>query len=245
MGKQHELLAVEASLKGAAAKIVKETVHCFTKRQGMFEGQTRRYTPVDDEGEKLDDEDKELVSTVPQRLEYTWDALGAAIDAVFQKELTNTIAKADVKVDGEDFLAGMPATALLTLEKEIGEIRSIVEKIPTLEAGKGWTEEETRDNVWKSKPVRTRKTEKQQRFETVADATKEHKAQVVQVTEDALIGHWETIELSGCISSDEKHKMLTRIDTLLREVKQARARANSVDVVNKKISKKIFEYIMG
>lgn len=38
MGKLHELLAVEPDLKGAAEKIIAETINTFTKKPNHFEG---------------------------------------------------------------------------------------------------------------------------------------------------------------------------------------------------------------
>jgi len=244
MGQLHELLAVEASLKGHSDRVSKETITNFTKKDQLFKGKTRQYQPVNDEGEKYPDESVTMTTTVPARLQYTWDAVVAAVDATYQKEVTNTVAKADIELNGEVLVAGVPATALLTLEGKLKEIRAIVEKTPTLEPGKGWTKDDAQENTWKSKEVTTIKTKKIEDFKTVAPATKEHPAQVAKVVTDETVGHWNQTEISGEITSDDKMKMLTRIDNIFREVKKARARANTTDVVTDVIGKKILDYVM-
>jgi len=244
MGQLHELLAVEANLKGHGDRVSKETMTNFTKKDQLFKGKTRNYQPINDEGEKFPDEDVTMTTTVPARLQYTWDAVIAAIDATYQKEVTNTVAKADLELDGETLIAQVPATALLTLETKLKEIRALVEKAPTLEPGKGWTKDDAQENTWKSKEVVTIKTKKIEDFKTVAAATKEHPAQVAKVVRDETVGRWHQTEISGEITSDEKMKMLTRIDNIFREVKKARARANTTDVVTDIIGKKILDYVM-
>ena len=245
MGKLHELLAVEANVKGHGDRVMKETIVNFQKKSHLFKGKTRRYQSVNDEGEIFPDEDVEMETTVPARLAYTCDAVIAAVDATYQKELTNTKAVADIELDGEKLITGVPATALLTLEGKLKEIRAVVERVPTLEPGKGWSKDEAQDNTWKSKEVTTVKTKKIEDFKTVAPATKEHPAQVAKVVRDETVGHWTTVEISGEITSDAKMQILTRIDTLLREVKKARARANAQEVENEVIGKKLIDYIMG
>lgn len=245
MGKMHELLAVEATLKGQADSVVKETIVNFTKKAHLFTGKTRNYQPVDDEGEKFADEDVEMTTTVPDRLKYTFDAMVPALDATYQKEVTNTTAKADVVVNGEVLLENVPAVALLTLETELKKVRQLLVKAPTLEPGKGWTKDEAVNNTWVSKEIVTVKTKKVEDFKVVVQPTDKHPAHVERVVEDKTVGHWHTQDISGEITSNEKHEMLARLDNLLREVKKARARANQVDVVDQKVGKAILDFIQG
>ena len=46
MGKLHMLLAIEPDKKGAAEKILAETINTFNKKQDHFTGQLRQYDPV-------------------------------------------------------------------------------------------------------------------------------------------------------------------------------------------------------
>ena len=56
MGKLHALLAVEPDKKGAAEKILAETINTFNKKQDHFTGQLRQYAPVNDgDIERFDD----------------------------------------------------------------------------------------------------------------------------------------------------------------------------------------------
>ncbi len=244
-GKLHELLAVEASLKGQADSVVKETMTNFTKKQHLFTGKTRKYQPVDDDGEKFPEESVEMATTVPDRLKYTFDALIPALDVTFQKEVTNTEAVADVEVNGEVLFKDMPATALLTLESELKKLRQLLLKAPTLEPGKGWTKEQAVVNTWKSKEIVTVKTKKVEDFKVIVQPTEKHPAHVEKITEDKTVGHWHTTDISGEITSNDKHEMLARLDNLAREVKRARARANQVTASKRKIGKTLLDFIKG
>jgi hypothetical protein len=245
MGKQHELLAVETNLKGQSDRVVTETKKVFGKAAHYFQGQTRRYLPIDDEGQKFADEDVDLNTTVADRLDYTFDMMIKAIDASAQKETTNCVAKADIMIGNDVLISNVPATALLTLESRLKEIRGVIEAAPTLQAGLGWERDDTTENVWKSKPIETVKMKKKTDFKVIVKPTEHHPAHVEQVTEDVLIGKWVTTKLSGEITSTEKHEMLAKCDELFREVKKARARANNTEVQHVEYGKTLIDFILG
>lgn len=97
MGKLHALLAVEPDKKGTAEKILAETINTFTKKADHFAGQLRQYAPVNDgDTELFDDEKKAMVTTVKDKLKYTEQALIELVDILYQKEETNTKARADL-----------------------------------------------------------------------------------------------------------------------------------------------------
>lgn len=244
MGKLHELLAVEPDLKGAAEKILAETVNTFTKKEGHFKSQVRVYEPTDDEGQKLPDERTEMVTTVMDKLAWTWKKVGKYLDAVAQKETANTQASAVVELNGEKLFGGkpLPATLLLALEGRLRQIREAYNAIPTLEPGERWIwDAQTRS--YAADPKESFKTKKVRKNHVKAEATDKHPAQVEVYHEDVIVGIWTTKKWSGALTPAEKADVLERVDELVRAVKQARQRANSHEVEPVSLAKEMYEYI--
>ena len=245
MGKLHEVLAVEGGLKTTTDKILRECTETFNKKQGHFLGQYRHYEKVREDSIDYLPEEKELVETVWDKIDYVNEHLVRSLDATYQKEITNKKAKADIVIDGNTIAKDIPATYLLGLESRLNEIRSVYLSIPTLDPGKSWAKDAERKNTYVSKEVESLKTEKVIEPLTLAQATKEHPAQVQVISLDKIVGKWKTKYFSGAITSAEKSDLLARLDKLLRAVKQARMRANNEEVDEKEIAKSLIDFIKG
>jgi hypothetical protein len=245
MGKLHELLAVEPDLKSEAQRLANRVTALFTEGKGRLIGQIRTYQPLDEDGEDFADEITELATTVDDEL-LDWSvAFSNWLDASIQKEITNQSTRADVVLDdGVPLFENMPATALLNLEAKLVEVRQILNRIPTNDPTESWSWNADLGRFI-SKPRTTYKAKKMLRNHVKAEATKEHPAQVDVYTEDVRIGTWTTVIQSGMLTPVEKQTRLKLIDALIRAVKQARQRANSVDVVDVHLGKKLFAYIFG
>jgi len=244
MGKLHELLAVEGDLKAEAQRTASRSKSLFADGQGKLVGQTRHYSPLEEGGETWADEITEMATTVEDELGLFGSAFAAWVDAAMQKERTNQDASADVELDGQILFASMPATALLNLESKLAEIRHVYAAIPTNDPTESWQWDEQK-GCFVSRPRTTYKTKKMMRSHVAHEATPEHPAQVQTYTEDVRIGAWETIIHSGMLTPTDKRLRLERIDELLRAVKQARQRANNIDVVSVHVGQTIFDYING
>lgn len=240
----HEIIAVEPSIKIKADNVLKEGGDTFTKRQGHFKGQIRTYDPVDDDGEKFPDESKELVTTVPEKLKYIFNAIIDKIDVIGTKEETNTEAVADVIIDGKVIFAKLHATTILSFEKEIGKWRGVLMHAPTLEPGLKWTENKNQQ-LWEAAPIKTLKGKKVIKVLTKAAATKEHPAQTELINEDQTIGTWTTVHTSGAITPKNKSEILERLDKLEQAFKTARQRANSTKINQQKLGDKIVKYLLN
>lgn len=245
MGKLHMLLAIEPDKKGAAEKILAETINTFNKKQDHFTGQLRQYEPVDDEDlERFDNEEKTMVTTVRAKLDYTENALCDVIDLLYQKEETNTQARADLVLPSGSVLAEqVPATVLLNLENRFKAIRAMYLEIPTLSPDEQWFLDETRKDTYRSKTKVTYKTKKVTTPLILYPHTDKHPAQVKEVTEDKRQGTWSTTKWSGMLSPSEKSKLLSRVDELIQAIKCARVKANDQEAATKKIGRKLFDYI--
>jgi hypothetical protein len=243
MAKLHELLAVEPDLKGASEKILNETVTTFSKKEGHFKAQVRKYEPVDDEGIRLPDERTEMVTTVADKLEWTWEKFGKYLDAVAQKESTNVEASATVEIDGKPLIdRPLPATLLLALESRLRQLRDVYNAIPTLEPGEKWEwDSQTRSYATDGKT--TFRTQKVRKNHVLAQATEKHPAQVDVYTEDVVIGRWNTKKWSGALTPAEKADLLDRVDAVTQAIKRARQRANMANVNKVEISKTLYRYI--
>lgn len=249
MGKLHELLAVEESLAGAAKKIVAEALVTFTKKADHFQGYVKRYEPfVAGVENERPSEEKAMVTTVRDKLVYTFDAVVPWLDAVLQKEATNQQARADIIV-GDDVLAtDVPATYLLGLETKLKELREMAEGIPTLQPGIVWEPDPSHEGsgVFKTAhPIERLRTEKVVKPVVLYPHTDKHPAQVKEVTEDVNVGKFIDTHWSGMYTPAQKSELLGRIDTLLRAVKQARQRANCAEVVTSTIGDTLKQFIIG
>jgi len=240
----HEVLAVEAGLKNTMAESIKEARDTFGKRREHFNGHNRKYTPLNEDGLAFDDENKEVVTTVADKLDFVQENIVRALDCLYQKELANTKACADIIVDGVKLAENVPATFLLNLESRFKDVRDMYAAIPTLEPGRPWKEDETQDNTYTADGGTKYKTEKVQDVIVKYPATDKHPAQTEMVSLDKNIGSWKTTYFSGALTPLEKSKLLAKIDTLLRAIKQARMRANEQKVDDKaQLGALLFDFI--
>ena len=248
MAKLHELLAVESDLEGTYNKILKETETNFTKHPDRYFGKHQRIESFDENTPKEADTHKEMDDTVKSKLQYSEKSIVRYLDAVLQKERTNQDAKADLVVDGVTIAKDIPATFLLGLETKLKKVRvSLFESIPTLQPGIKWEKDPSMgDDVYRAvnsdEKFRTKKVMKNH---VVAEATKEHPAQVQVYNEDEKVARVITDTWCGMISSAEKSQTLSRIDKLIRAVKKARQKVNTTEVVKITIGKEIFSFING
>lgn len=249
MSKLHELLAVEGDLEGTFKKIIDETAAVFEKKPALFSGFTK-HLEMFSENDPLastPDEVQELTTTVPDRLDYTADHVIRYFDAVLQKEATNQTARADIVVDGVTIAKDLPATFLLGLEAKLKHLRKIYDAAPTLAPGKKWNRNaELGKHVYVcERPEERFKTAKTFQHKVLYDATEHHPAQIEKWEETENVGKYITTHISGMISPAEKSALIGRLDKLIRAVKKARQRANSVDVQKRTIGKELFAYIRG
>lgn len=243
----HELLAVEQDLKGQAGKILLETQTLFGKPEA-FKGSITHFEPFDENQKHLATEDhEELATTVEDRLNYTAESLAKYWDAVAQKEATNQAAKADIIVDGRTLATNVPATMLLGLETKLTQFRAAIAGMPTLDAKAAWQPaSHVRRGVYETVHTqKTFRTDKRVKPVVLYEATKEHAAQVKEVSEDVKIGVVTKKHFSGAVSSARASEILSNVDKLLRAVKAARQRANKQPIVSVNIGKTLLDFALA
>lgn len=242
--KLHQLVAVEQDLVQQSRAILDETITTFTKKAEHFDGLQKIYTPYEEDGEKLPTSEKEVVTTIKEKLDYTSKSLIKAIDATLSKEETNSSgqAKAVLEVDGINF-GEYSATSYIALERYLERLREVYKNIPTIDTTHKWTVEEMTGRKLYTTEETTYRSVKKQKAITLAAPTDKHPAQVQLITEEVPAGEYKTTYFSGKITPLAKSNYLEKIDNLILAVKQAREKANQAEVNNIKIGEQLFKYI--
>lgn len=241
MGELHQLLAVEPDLK-ATAQAELARVRGLFNAPDQFIGQTRTYRPLEEDGEPLPPENKQLAAHVNDEIAILFSKYGEWVDATMEKEVTNTHTSAPIIVNGVTLVSGLPAPALLNLEGKFSELKSVLQAIPTNDVTEHW-EWDDGLGCYVSEDRITYRTKKVPMTRVAYEATKEHPAQVQAYTDDVREGEWTTVIYSGMITATEKRMLLDRVDEVLRAVKKARQTANNAEVVETTVANKLFDYI--
>lgn len=241
----HQILAVESDRKNVVNKVIAEGKNTFNKKPGLFNGIFRSYQPIDEKDvERFSDETKPVEYTVRDKFQYVMKHVASYVDLAYQKDMANTMAKADIIVDDDVLASNVPAVMLITLEKQLIALRGVFEAAPTLGLGYEWKVDDKAKNTWKATGKPVYKSKKKTTAVVLYPATKEHPAQVKEVVEDIRVGQWNEIFRSGALSSAEKSEFLEKIDKLIGSIKKARSRANNQEVSKDRIANKIFNYIL-
>jgi hypothetical protein len=184
---------------------------------------------------------------VVETLEYLFKHWANAEDVLLQKSLTNQIARADIVLaDGKTIASNVPVDELLGLESRLEELRKVFHAMPTNRADTKYeASDDGRKGSWTAVDADiTTKTERTKEPFIKAPATDKHPAQVDVVEKDVVVGTFTNIKLSGAATTLQKAQAIELIDDLIAATKQARMRANTVDVVDGKVGAAITAYLM-
>lgn len=249
MTKLHELLAVESSLEGQADKVMNDSINSFQKKGHLFTEKRTVFTPKSEgTGAPEVESQSDIQTTVPKELNLLKTYLAKSIDASYQVALANTQAKADVlDEDGKLIATGVPATALLELEKRLARVQQLIESAPTLDPAKGFTVDVNRGgDIYVAREVKKNRTRKEKTVIILHPPTKEHPAQTQLIDSDVITGTIQEQEWSSALTPARKSELLNKVEVLSRAVKQARIRANEQAVdVNAKIGNALLDQIFG
>jgi hypothetical protein len=240
--KLHEAIAQRKGEIGRNKARLTDAYQGFQKPT-IFNGFVKTYKPVDADGEQLPGENKRVQRNVSANLNSIRESLNTLWDVHSSVERGNCDARGDIVVNGETILADVPVTSLLFFENQLTDLRTTVEKIPTLSPDFIWTKDEN-DGLYKTDVVTTHRNVKSQRAIVLYDATPDHPAQTSLIEEPKLAGYWHGVQHSIAAPATEKAALLSRVETLLDAVKAARARANSSEAPTVDTSP-ILNYIFG
>lgn len=239
----NQIVAVEGGLKARTKSAVDAAYHRLQKIPPM-EGIARTYRPGNDEGEQLPSQYTLVQVRVDEILEDVAQALTRLMDVTLTKDVANTAAKADIVIGGQVLVADVPVTTLMTLEKQIVDVHTIIAKVPTLDIAEKWEFDRAAD-AWATPVLQTTRTKKIPRNHVLAPATDRHPAQVQVWQEDVVVGIWDTIKYSGAMPAARKQALLDRVNDLLDAIRVARESANQIAVEQKKMGEALFEYLLA
>lgn len=229
MTKLNQVIAIEKGIKSRSYAEMSE-LHKVSQKSELFSGFVKTYVKKDDDGEDLPSERKVVQFTVKELLDRVARSNSEMIDVTAAKDWTNCVARADVTVDDVVLVRAAPVSFLLFMEKQLSDLRTFVEKLPVLDSAEAWTRDDN-SGLSVTGKTSTHRTKKVQRPIVMYDATDKHPAQTQLITEDMLVGFWETVKQSGAMPKPKRDEMLLRVESLIRAVKTAREAANMEDVI--------------
>lgn len=240
---QNQIIAIE---KGAKSRVDRAFTDIYKaiQKPAQFAGKTKKFEKINDDSPDLPDENIKVQVIASEVIEKASEVLADLFDVTATKDYGNTKAFADVTVDGTVIIEDAPVTYLLFLEKQLTDLHTFLSKIPTLDTSYEW-KPDANSKLHRSNAVKTQRTSKVQKGIVLYDATEHHPAQTQLITEDQLVGHWNTTELSGALPIPEKEEMLKRVEKLQRAVKSAREKGNSVEIEKKEVGAKLLSYVLG
>lgn len=239
--KLNQVIAIISGKKTQTQKTLTDIYHNFQKPT-LFDGISRTYEPLDEDGETQPPEKKLVQYKVYNALSEAKAAWTALFDIAATQDFANCLAKSDIVVDGVVVAKDVPVTYLLFLEKQLIDVQTLISKLPSLDPVENWTYDNKVD-CWVSEQHKTNKSKKVMRNHVKAEATTQHPAQVETYTEDVKIGEWSAIKYSGAIPVAEQNWYLGKISKLIEGVKFAREAANNTEVLPIEIGKNVLSYI--
>lgn len=238
-----QVLGVEKGKKAREHR-AKTDLYRLVQSPEVFAGLSRTYVPIDDDGEKLPPEGRRVQCRVPDILKELREVESEWFDIAAMREWGNTVAKANVVVDGETILSDVPVPYLLFLEKQLVDLHTFVTNLPTLDANEEW-EFDGGEGLWRSQPVETIKYKKVPRNHVKAPATDRHPAQVEVYHEDVPVGRWTRIVRSGAAPQTRIDELVARVVALRDAVIVAREEANTYEVETREVGDKVFNYLFA
>lgn len=221
-------VAIEKATKARATEAL-TALHRLSDHPELYTGFVKNYEPKTEGGETYPPEQKKVQARVPETLAAVERTLSELFDITAEKDHANCLASADVTVHGQTLLTNVPVTYLLFLEKQMNDLRTLVEKLPELDEAESW-DLDTNAGFYKTGTISTFRTKKVQKGIVLYDATKEHPAQTQLITDDEVVGYWRQVKHSGAMPRPEKLLVLARIEVLAKAIKASREEANRQDV---------------
>ena len=242
--KLNQVIAIEKGIKGKAQGAIDALYKAFQK-PGLFEGFTKVYKKKNEADEDAPPQRQHVQANAIEALIEVSEEWATLFDVTAQKDEGNLVAKGDiVDNDGVTVLAGVPATYLLFIEKQLVHLHTMVAAIPTLDPAEVWSKDNS-TKLFRTEPTDTVRTKKVETPIVLYDATDKHPAQTQLITKDVNVGVWSHTRFSGAMPEDEKKHLLRRIVALQVATKKAREDANTAPVPNVAYGSKIFAYILG
>ena len=243
MPKLNQIIAIEKEVKSRVYGLVTE-MHKRSQKADLFNGFTKTYRKKNEEGEEYPPERKKVQVVTADLFRELQSALTELFDVTATKDYANMGACADVELENGTKLEKVPVQYLIFLEKQLTDIRTFVEKIPVLDESEDWVVDPN-SNLYKTPVTATHRTKKIEKPIVLYDATDKHPAQTQMVSEDVVVGYWETVKMSSALPIPTKNVILSRIEKAIHAVKFSREQANNSDAPDQKIGEKLLDYLFA
>lgn len=138
MAKLHEVVAVATGKKAEVQKFVTDQYHLLQKGD-LFDGLSRTYQPIEEAGESLPPESKNPQQSVSKIVTESMGKWVELFDVSATVDAGNQLEKADVVIDDKVLAKDLPVPTLLFLEKQLGDVKAFVEKLPTPDPSERWS----------------------------------------------------------------------------------------------------------
>lgn len=221
--------------------------HALLVTPGITDGRESAYEPHTSEDDPLPPVAERVQHRAMEVVQAIMDAFGRQLDGAATRDWGNCQpdARADVVLgDGTVLLRDVPTAVLLMLEKQLSMWRTLLEKIPTLNAQEKWEWDKER-KLWRSEPRQVPRTVEVPYGSVLYEATPEHPAQVSQYLVSEMVGVWTHVAYSGAIPAKELGEILSRLDDLAVAIKLAREKANATRIPKRNISDRLLGYILS
>ena len=244
MPKLNQINAIVTSRKGEAEKTVTEMYKLIQKEQ-LFAGRERTYRSLDEiNGQKLPPESQKVQQCADELIKQAVAKWTELWNLVLTQDTGNQHAKADIIVDGKAIMSNVPVTTLLFLDKQVNDLETFVNKLPTPDPAEEWSHDPN-SGLLRSKATESIRTSKEPTVVVKYAATKEHPAQTELIYKDVAVGTWTQILYSGSIQADKKNAVLARIKKLQDAIKIAREQANLHEVDRQKAGEPLMAYVFN
>lgn len=243
MTRLNQIVATEKGVKTTAHRDI-DTLYKLIQKAPLLSGISRTYRPKDDDGDQLPPESTLVQVRVPVVLEDIAKHFTRLMDITLTKDAGNTVASADIKVNGVVLAQDVPVPTLLFLEKHLTDLQTTIRALPTLDPAEVW-EYDPNAGVHRTLDIQTNKTKKVPQNHVKSPATDKHAAQVEMYFEDVNVGTWSTVKFSGALPTDRRNQLVERVAQLITAVKFAREEANTTEVQQRTIGAALFGYLIG
>ena len=239
----HKIIALEKTRKSQAKSAGDQLYHILQKHQ-LANGLQGIYQPAEDNGEQLTPEFQKVQVEAERVLAQYARTQAPAWDITATKDKGNTIAMANVTVDGQVLLSNVPVTTLIFLEKELTNLRTVISHAPVLDPADTWNKDEE-TGLYRTAEVQTIRTRKITEPVVVIPPTDKHPGQWTDRSKDVKAGTWTRIKLSGALPATRKELLLERVTKLLEAVKVAREEANKTQADFEEVASPVFNWVLA
>jgi len=240
-----QVVAIETDVKQRAKPAITK-IHHATEKPALFDGSSATYEPVSESEETFPPKRVKVRLVAEQALQEMTSLWTEFVDWTAAKDIGNCGegARADVVVDGVTLVEQAPVPLLLFLERQVADLRTSIEVIPTLDEAEDWVFDKGLGYHRTREPVRTHKTKTKKTGIVLHPPTKEHPAQTQLIDEVRTVGYWVGSKFSGALPPTRKRELAERATKLLAAIKAARVEANTAKTPTQNIGAGLFDFIL-